>query len=154
MFRAGQLDRTQEIPIGKIDSYRREHPELLHIDPYLGIYYYRCNVTRPPLNDKRVRKALALAIDRESLIRNVTRGGERPAYAVSYPGDAGYTSRAQISGTVDDARRLLAEAGYPGRQGDAARSSCSTTRATTTRQIAEAIQEMWRTNLGRAESTS
>ena len=74
MFRAGQLDRTQEIPAAKISVYRKEHPELLHIDPYLGLVYYRCNVTKPPLDDKRVRKALALGIDRESLIRDVTRG--------------------------------------------------------------------------------
>jgi oligopeptide transport system substrate-binding protein len=147
MFRAGQLDRTQEIPIAKIDSYRREHPDLLHIDPYLGLYYYRCNVTRPPLNDKRVRKALALGIDRESLIRNVTRGNERPAYAVSYPGDAGYTSRAQIRGTLDDARRLLAEAGYPGGKGLPPIQLLYNT-SDNNKEIAEAIQEMWRANLG------
>jgi oligopeptide transport system substrate-binding protein len=80
----------------KIDTYRRENPDVLHIDPYLGVYFYRCNVTRPPLDDKSAsRKALALGIDRESLIRNVTRGGETPAYAVSPPGDAGYTPRAR-----------------------------------------------------------
>jgi oligopeptide transport system substrate-binding protein len=147
MFRAGQLDRTQEIPISKIDAYKHEHPELLHIDPYLGIYFYRCNVTRPPLNDKRVRRALALGIDRESLIRNVTRGDERPAYAVSYPGDAGYTPRARLTGTLDDARRLLEEAGYPGGAGLAPIQLLYNTQANN-KQIAEAIQEMWRKNLG------
>jgi oligopeptide transport system substrate-binding protein len=147
MFRAGQLDKTQEIPTAKIDTYRKDHPELLHIDPYLGVYFYRCNVTRPPLNDKRVRKALALGIDRESLIRNVARGGELPAYAVSYPGDAGYTSRAQISGNLADAKRLLAEAGFPGGKGMPPIQLLYNTSANN-KQIAEAIQEMWRTNLG------
>jgi oligopeptide transport system substrate-binding protein len=147
MFRSGQLDKTQEIPIAKIDSYKQEHPEQLRIEPYMGIYFYRCNVTRPPLNDKRVRRALALALDRESLIRNVTKGSERPAYAVSYPGDAGYTSRAQITGTLDDARRLLAEAGYPGGKGLPPIQLLYNTSANH-RAIAEAIQEMWRKNLG------
>jgi oligopeptide transport system substrate-binding protein len=147
MFRAGQLDRTQEIPVSKIDTYRREHPELLHIDPYLGVVFYRCNVTRPPLNDKRVRKALALGIDRKRLIRDVTRGDERPAYAVSYPGDAGYTPRAQISGTLDDARRLLAEAGFPGGRGLPPIQLLYNT-SSNNKQIAEAVQEMWRKNLG------
>lgn len=147
MFRAGQLDKTQEVPISKIDTYKKDHPELLHIDPYLGIYYYRCNVTRPPLNDKRVRKALALAIDRESLIRNVTKGDERPAYAVSYPEDAGYTARAQLAGSLADARRLLSEAGYPDAKGLPPIQLLYNTSANN-KQIAEAIQEMWRRNLG------
>jgi len=147
MFRAGQLDRTQEIPIAKIDTYRRENPDVLHIDPYLGVYFYRCNVTRPPLDDVRVRKALALGIDRESLIRNVTRGGETPAYAVSPPGDAGYTTRARISGSLEDARRLLAEAGFPGGKGMKPIQLLYNTQANN-KQIAEAIQEMWRRNLG------
>jgi len=151
MFRAGQLDKTQEIPDSKIDAYRRDHPEQLRIEPYLGIYFYRCNVTRPPLNDKRVRRALALGIDREELVKNVTRGGEAPAYAVSYPGDAGYTPVAKITGTREDARRLLAEAGFPGGKGLAPIELTYNTSANN-KQIAEAIQEMWRRNLG-VEST-
>jgi oligopeptide transport system substrate-binding protein len=147
MFRAGQLDKTQEIPTAKIATYRAEHPELLHIDPYLGVYFYRLNVTRPPLTDKRVRRALALGIDRERLIRDVTRGGEIPAYAVSYPGDAGYTSKAQLSGSFEDARKLLADAGYPGGRGLAPIQVLYNTSANN-KQIAEAIQEMWRKNLG------
>jgi oligopeptide transport system substrate-binding protein len=94
-----------------------------------------------------VRRALALGIDRESLIRNVTRGDERPAYAVSYPGDAGYTPRARLTGTLDDARRLLEEAGYPGGAGLAPIQLLYNTQANN-KQIAEAIQEMWRKNLG------
>jgi oligopeptide transport system substrate-binding protein len=147
MFRAGQLDRTQEIPTAKISVYRAEHPELLHIDPYLGVVYFRCNVTRPPLDDRRVRRALAIGIDRESLIRNVTRGNERPAYAVSYPDDSGYTPRAQITGSVEDARRLLADAGYPGGKGMPPIQLLYNTSANN-KEIAEAIQEMWRKNLG------
>jgi oligopeptide transport system substrate-binding protein len=147
MFRSGQLDKTQEIPTAKIDTYRRDHPELLHIEPYLGVYFYRFNVTRAPMNDKRVRRALALAINRERIVKDVTRGGEIPAYAISYPGDAGYTSRAQLSGTLDDARRLLAEAGFPGGKGMAPVQVLYNTSANN-KQIAEAIQEMWRTNLG------
>jgi oligopeptide transport system substrate-binding protein len=147
MFRDGQLDRTQEIPVTKIATYRREHPELLHIDPYLGVVFLRCNVMRPPLNDKRVRKALALGINRESLTRDVTRGGERPAYAISYPDDAGYTPRARISGSLADARRLLAEAGYPDARGMPAIELLYNTSANN-KQIVEAVQEMWRKNLG------
>jgi oligopeptide transport system substrate-binding protein len=147
MFRSGQIDITTEIPNSKIDPYRREHPEELHLEPFLGVYYYRCNVTVPPLNDKRVRRALAIAIDRDALIRDVTRGGERPAYAVSYPGTAGYFPRAQITGTLEDARRLLAEAGYPGGAGMPTIQFIYNTNDNH-KLIGEAIQEMWRKKLG------
>jgi oligopeptide transport system substrate-binding protein len=147
MFRTGQLHVTYELPTGKIDSYRRENPAALRTDPYLGVYFYRFNVKRRPFNDVRVRKALALAIDRESLVKNVTRGGERPAYALSYPENQGYTARARLQGTVEDAQRLLAEAGYPGGKGFPSVELTYNTQQNN-RLIAEAIQQMWRKNLG------
>ena len=147
MFRSGQLDITQDVPNSKRDLYRKEHPDEIHIDPWLGIYYYRCNVTVPPLNDKRVRKALAIAINREELIKDVTRGGEAPAYAMSFPNDAGYTSKAQITGTLEDARRLLAEAGYPGGRGMPTIQLIYNTNDNH-KAVGEAIQEMWRRDLG------
>jgi oligopeptide transport system substrate-binding protein len=147
MFRTGELDKTLGVPTSKIAAYRAEHPESLHLDPYVGIYFYRCNVTVPPLNDRRVRRALAIALDREQIVRDVTRGGQTPAYAFSYPGDAGYTPTARISGTLEEARRLLAEAGYPGGRGmPPIRFLYNTSDGH--KEIAEAIQEMWRQKLG------
>jgi oligopeptide transport system substrate-binding protein len=81
------------------------------------------------------------------LIRDVARGGELPAYADSYPGTAGYAPRAQITGTLDDARRLLAEAGYPGGKGMPTIQLIYNTNDNH-KQIGEAIQEMWRKKLG------
>lgn len=147
MFRTGQLDMTNELPNSKIDVYRKEYPESLRVEPWLGVYFYRCNVTRPPLTDKRVRRALALALDRESLVKNVTRGGQQPAYAVSYPGIAGYAPRAQLTGGLAEAKRLLAEAGYPDGKGCPAMEVLFNT-SENQRAIAEAIQQMWRKNLG------
>ncbi len=147
MFRTGQLHKTNELPNAKIDVYRREYPNALRIEPYLGVYFYRCNVARPPLNDKRVRKALALAIDRESLVKNVTRGGQRPAYAVSYPDTAGYRPDAALAGGVAEARQLLAQAGFPGGKGFPEIELLYNT-SENHRAIAEAIQQMWKRNLG------
>ncbi|HTB81735.1 MAG TPA: peptide ABC transporter substrate-binding protein [Opitutaceae bacterium] len=146
MFRTGQLDITSELPSHKIPFYKRDHPELLHLDPFLGLYFYRCNVQRPPLDNAKVRRALALAIDRESLIKNVVQGDEQPAYAVSYPGTAGYSPQARLTGTVDDARRLLAEAGYPDGHGFPPLELFYNT-SEGHRAIAEAIQQMWKKNL-------
>jgi oligopeptide transport system substrate-binding protein len=146
-FRTGQVHMTNTLPVAKIDVYRKEFPESLRIDPYLGIYFFRCNVARPPLNDKRVRRALALAIDRESLVKNVTRGDQIPAYGVCYPGTAGYVPRARLQGTLEEAKRLLAEAGFPEGKGMPTIELLYNT-SENHRAIAEAIQQMWRKNLG------
>jgi oligopeptide transport system substrate-binding protein len=146
MFRTGQLDITNELSADKIPFYKRDHPDQLRIEPFLGLYYYRCNVKRPPLDNVKVRRALALAIDRESLIKNVIKGDEQPAYAVSYPGTAGYSPQARLTGTLDDARRLLAEAGYPNGRGFPPLDLIYNTNINH-RVIAEAIQQMWKKDL-------
>lgn len=147
MFRTGQLHKTNELPVTKIDAYRQENAAALRIEPWLGLYFYRINTTRPPLNDKRVRRALALAINRESLVRNVTRGAHQPALAVSYPGTAGYVPRARLEGGPEEARQLLAAAGFPGGRGIAPLELLYNT-SENHRAIAEAIQQMWKRELG------
>src|ERR1044071_5097170 len=87
-FRAGQLHVTYEAPLSKIDSYRRDRPELIRVDPHLGTYIYRLNVTKPPLQDKRVRRALALAVDRVAIATRIRRAGEIPAYSFTPPNTA------------------------------------------------------------------
>jgi oligopeptide transport system substrate-binding protein len=146
-FRAGQLHITYEAPNAKIDAYRRDHPELLRIDDYLGTYFYRVNVTLPALKDKRVRHALSQAIDRRALVETVTRGGQKPAYAFTPPDTRGYTSRAQITFDIEGAKRLLAEAGYPEGRGLPPIEIHYNT-SENHRAIAEAIQQMWKRHLG------
>jgi oligopeptide transport system substrate-binding protein len=146
MFRTGRLHRTNELPLSKIIPYRRDHPEAYRQDPYYGTYFYRLNVTRPPLDDVRVRRALALAIDRESLVNNVTRGGQQPAYNFCPPSDH-FESRARLEGDLATARALLAEAGYPEGRGFP-RVDLLFNTSENHRVIAEAIQQMWRRNLG------
>ena len=147
MFRSNQLDITNEVPLTKVAVYRREQPGVLRIDPYCGVYYYRFNIARPPFDDVRVRRALALAIDRESLVKNVTLAGEQPAYSLVPPGVGGYQSRHHLEGDLAEARRLLAEAGYPGGAGFPKVELLYNT-LEKHRTIAEALQQMWRKNLG------
>jgi oligopeptide transport system substrate-binding protein len=146
-FRAGELHITATIPIEKIATYRREHPELLHLEPFLSSYFYRLNVTKPPLNDIRVRRALAMSIDREKLVTDVLRGGQLPAFSLVPPGTAGgYQPDKKIVEDVPAAQLLMADAGYPNGAGfPPLRISLNTNEGN--RSIAEAIQEMWRRNL-------
>jgi oligopeptide transport system substrate-binding protein len=145
-FRAGQLHVTLTVPLSKIDYYKANHPDLINIGLYLGNYFYRVNVTKPPLNDKRVRQALAMAIDRESIVK-MLKGGEQPAFNLTPPGTAGYTCRAHLKEDITEAKRLLAEAGYPDGKGMPPIELLYNT-LESHRTIAEAIQQMWKTKLG------
>ena len=146
-FRAGELDITNTIPIHKTDFYRRKYPELLHIHPYCGVYFYRFNVTRPPFDDVRVRRAFAMSIDRAEVAERVLKGGELPAEYFTPPDVAGYTSRARLPYDPEAARALLAEAGFPGGKGLPPIEILYNT-SEAHRTIAEAIQRMWKEHLG------
>lgn len=148
-FRGGLLHKTSSgnVSPSKLDAWRREHPDWVHLDPYLGVYFYMLNTTRPPLDDVRVRRALALSVDRVSLVRNVTRAGERPAYCYTPPDTAGYTARAQVSYDPEGARKLLAEAGHPGGAGLPPLDILFNTSEMHS-EVAQAIQAMWKKELG------
>jgi len=146
LYRAGQLHNTYEMLPAKIEVYEREQPELLYKYRWLASYFYRFNTSRKPVDNLLVRKALSMAIDRESIVKNVTRAGQRPAYFYSPPDTAGYTPRARLKEDVAKAKELLAEAGYPNGKGMPKIEIVFNT-LETHRAIAEAIQEMWRKNL-------
>ena len=145
-FRSGRIHSCYQLPLTKIDHYGKNYPNWRHIDPYLATYFYMVNVTKPPLNNPKVRKALALAIDRESIVRNVTRGEQLPAYHLTPPDTGGYTARSRIQGDIATARQLLREAGYAdGKRLPPIEILFNTMEAH--RAIAEAIQQMWKNNL-------
>ncbi len=145
MFRNGQLHLTYSSPPEVVDFFKEHNPSLLRQEPYTGTYFYRCNVTRAPLDDARVRQALNFAIDRAAICDNVFRGYV-PAHAISPPmGD--YQPPEIASFDPEKARALLAEAGYPEGRGFpriklliASREVAAT--------LAQAIQAMWRQHLG------
>jgi oligopeptide transport system substrate-binding protein len=148
-----QVDMMVEPPV--VEQDRLNQAGLLQIAPYLGIYYYVFNTKQAPFDNPQIRKALALAINREMLVKNVIKGGKQPAYAWVAPGLINPTTGRdfrQEGGdyAVEDAvlaKKLLTEAGYP---------SGSTLPPITIlfntgemhKAIAEAIQEMWKQNLG------
>ena len=146
-FRTGQLHISNTVPGSKIPVYKKEHPDWLMIEDYFGNYFYRVNVTKPPLNDKRVRRALAMCIERKPIVERITRADQKPAYNL-VPAIAGlYKCDPQFSEDVAAAQKLLAEAGYPGGKGFPKTEILFNT-LETHRSIAEAIQQMWKKHLG------
>ncbi|MGA3007437.1 MAG: peptide ABC transporter substrate-binding protein [Opitutaceae bacterium] len=146
-FRTGQLHLTETLPIGKIEAYRRDSPQFLRADPSLDTYFFRLNVRRPPFGDERVRRALSLAIDRPALVEKILRGGQQPATAFTPPGLPDYTPPSGVKTDLDQARRLLAEAGFPGGRGLPPIELLYNT-SENHRLACEAVQEMWRRELG------
>lgn len=147
MFRTGQLHLTNSVPLSALETYRAQQPSPLHIDPMFGTMYIRVNVERPGIADPRVRRALALAIDRVALTTRVNRTGKIPAYNFTPPGAAGFHPQVKLDGTLDEARALLAAAGFPGGRGLGPIEMLFPT-SDNGRLIAEAIQERWRAQLG------
>ena len=146
LFFDGRLHVTNTVPAAKIPYHRENNPDFLMSEPSLGNYFYYVNVQREGLDDVRVRQALSLAINRELLVDNVVQGGQTPATGFLPAGFAGYPTSTQITYDPDRARELLAEAGYPDGAGFPVHEILMNT-LESHRKIAEAVQEMWRTEL-------
>jgi oligopeptide transport system substrate-binding protein len=129
----------------------RSRPDF-HTFPYFGTYYYRFNVTQPPFNDPRVRRAFALATDKAHLVRKLTGGGERPASHYVPDGVANYEPPEGLPHDVAAARKLLAAAGFPGGKGFPRFSytffSGGGGGAQLQGKIGVELQQMWRDALG------
>lgn len=141
-FRAGQVDVTMAVPAAKLESYV---PPVLRRVPLHETRYLAVNTTRPPLNDARVRRALALAVDRDALVTSVLRGGQKPALNFLPPGLGGYTGTPRLAHDPVRARALLAEAGFPDGK-DFPRLEVAAWGVSPT--VLEAVQQMWRRELG------
>lgn len=149
-YRAGQIDVTMAVPVTKLEQYARERSTELHRASLAETRYLSFNTARPPLNDPRVRHALSLAIDRESIAKNVLRGGQQPTvrfvppHLFGSPPSLPTVRTADVNTAYETARRLLAEAGFPGGR-NFPQLELSTWPAT---PIVEAVQAMWQKELG------
>jgi oligopeptide transport system substrate-binding protein len=147
-FRAGHLHLTSTVLPHRIAWYQEHMPDRMRFDTALGVYYYMLNTSREPLNDPRVRKALAYSIDREAITKHVLKAGQKPAYHFTPPNTGGsYTAESRLIYDPDRARELLAEAGYPDGEGFPKFEILYNT-SEAHRSIAVAIQQMWNEELG------
>jgi len=153
MYQNGELNFVKAVPPAGLDQAKASGD--LKITPNLATYFYRFNVTKPPFNNVNIRKAFAMAIDRQAIIDNITRAGQKPAFAFVSPGidDADKNDFRSVVPTffkedAAEAKALLA-------QGMKELNLTALPKITLTyntnaghQKIAEAIQEMWKKNLG------
>jgi oligopeptide transport system substrate-binding protein len=143
------LDRTL-VP-GELLDVLLKRPDF-HPFNYLGSYFMRINVTKKPFDDPRVRRALALAIDKERIVTKITRAGEKAAATIVPPWTANYTSPPGLGYDPALARKLLAEAGYPGGKGfpkfEYMFNGAAGGGDKIHQDIAIELQQMWHDNLG------
>ncbi|MBN8951254.1 MULTISPECIES: peptide ABC transporter substrate-binding protein [unclassified Rhizobium] len=118
-YRAGEFDILTSFPADQYDWIQKNLPGQAHVVPFLGTYYYVMNATKPPFNDKRVRQALSMAVNREVIGPKILGTGELPMYSWVPPGTANYGEPAYVSWKdepykqkVEEAKKLLKEAGF------------------------------------------
>jgi len=109
-FRARELDITETIPPGRYDWLKENLGAELRTHPYLGSFWLGINFRHPVLgHSAALRRALALAIDREILVRVVLGAGEMPGWGIVPPGISGYLP-AQMAESGWNQERREAEA--------------------------------------------
>jgi ABC-type oligopeptide transport system substrate-binding subunit len=146
LYKAGVIDWN---PSGYIPSqfipYLRDYRDFRH-GSYQGVYYYSINVTRPPLDNVWVRRALNLAVDRDAIANDLLKRSRAPWGNMTPTGYPGYQHPPGLRYDPAKARECLAKAGYPDGKGFRKISILFNT-SEDHRRIAEAIQAMWKNTL-------
>ncbi|MDB5537251.1 MAG: peptide transporter substrate-bindinhypothetical proteinotein [Devosia sp.] len=119
-YRAGELDILTDFPSDQYQLLKDQYPGQAHVAPFLGVYYYVMNQSKPPLNDVNIRKALSISVMRDVIGPDVLGTGELPAYGWVPPGTGNYDGAAYAPAwstepyeqRVEEAKALMAAAGY------------------------------------------
>lgn len=158
-YKSGQLDYTGapngEIPSDQIPSVKAELPDEFKATGIASTYYYQFNVNEAPFNNVKIRKAFAMAIQRQLIVDKVTQGGQIPAFGFVPPGIRGENGEFRdehkddyFTENVEEAKALLAEGmkeeGYTTLPAVTLIYNTSDGHA----KIALAVADMWKQNLG------
>lgn len=145
MYEAGELDILSELPVPKIPSLKA-HPDYVAA-VWNNIDYLKVNVTKPPFNDVRVRQALSMAIDRDTLVNKYMQGISRPSTSYVPTGMKDYEPATGWGFDPVRAKALFAEAGYA----DPSKFPTFELLYNTAEEnllLATVLQQMWKQHLG------
>ncbi|MFL6518427.1 MAG: peptide ABC transporter substrate-binding protein, partial [Bacillus sp. (in: firmicutes)] len=152
MYKSGELDLIQTLP-SDVVAQEQSNKEFKNV-PYFGTYMYMFNVEKAPFTNAKVRRAFAMALDREALTKNITKAGETPAYAFVPPGvetskgDFRKVGGEYFSKNADEAKKLLKEGMAEEGWTTLPEVTLLYNTAENHKKIAEAVQEMYKKNLG------
>jgi oligopeptide transport system substrate-binding protein len=151
-YRAVELDITETIPSGRYGWLKENLPNDLRVHPYLGSFWLGLNLAKDTLQSSDLRKALSLAIDRETLARVVLGSGELPAWSIVPPGLGGYEqiaspyqSLSQVE-RIAEAQRLYRQSGHSA--GNPVMLEIRYNTSSLHRRVVVAVSAMWKQVLG------
>ena len=153
-YRAGELDVTYLVPSRQLDLIRQNMMGELRSEPTLTLDYLGFDMSRPPFaKNPKLRQALSMAIDRQSLVDKVVKTGATVVYgAVPSAGIIDYINQSAdwawlpSEEKIAKARRLYAEAGYG--EGHPLEIELYTAASDNVRKVAQALVDQWRQVLG------
>jgi len=152
-FRAGELDITETIPAGRYAWLKQNLPAELRVHAYLGSFWLGLNMRHSALGESRdLRRALSLAIDRETLTHVVLGAGELPAWSIVPPGIGGYRPATMMEADWSqeqreaEAVRLFRQSGFA--RDEPLRLELRYNTSGVHRRMAVAVAAMWKQVLG------
>nr|WP_264755953.1 ABC transporter substrate-binding protein [Psychrobacter sp. YP14] len=152
-YQAGEIDVTnEELPSEQFKSLKEQLGDEVSVSPMLCTYYYEFNTVKPPFNDARVRRALALALDRNTITDKVVGQGQTPAYQLTPVSTNGMENNTPEWQNWDQARRaeeakkLLNEAGYS--ESKPLKFELLYNTSDNHKKIAVAASSLWKQSLG------
>jgi oligopeptide transport system substrate-binding protein len=153
MFQANQLDITWEVPTDRFEALKKQYGDQLHVAPYASTGHLTFNTQKEPLTDIRIRKALALAIDRDLVVNKIAKSGDRIITSFAPPMDPTYPELKAADFNPTDqkandalALKLITEAGYGPDKPLTLNYYC--TSDDLQRKITQAIAILWQKKLG------
>lgn len=158
-YEGGEYHVLVNVPTSVVAQLKAQNDPQLNIGNQIGTYYYNVNPDVKPFNNAKVRQALSMAIDRETITENITQGGQIPAEGVVPYGlkdENGNEFRDGVGSLVeydpDKAKQLfeegLAEEGMTLEEFNSGQFVILYNTSESHKKIAQAVQEMWRTTLG------
>lgn len=154
-YTSGEVDMIKDVPTEEIPSLQGNDD--FHVDPIIGTYYVSLNLQKEYFQDARVRKALSLAIDRNYVANTLMQGTYSPASAIVGPGwldtdgssfaenangGTPYIDNDNFDANLEEAKKLLEEAGYPNGEGFP-QIEYTTNDAGYHKVVAEYLQQAW-----------
>lgn len=152
MFESGQIDWTYGVPPGMFQNLNVKYPKEMQSSQTLSVGYINFNTTKAPLNNKKLREALSIVINREQFTKYVMGRNEQPIYDLPPYGIVNYTqyvplwSKLSEKELIAKAQKLYEEAGFSSKNPAKIRFTYATNE--TEKKYSTALAAIWQKTLG------